>query len=414
MGTFAYLARGENGEEVNGLLQGRSIDEVIGELHQQGLAVLHVAEDRGQQRAQSWRAKLGAIPFGGVSNRDLALFSRQLSTVLESGIPLVRGLRGLAADTTSRVLAAAVSDVALRIERGETLSEAMSAHPRAFNGMYVSMVRAGERAGTLDRIVEQLAVYMEKVDEIETKVRAALSYPVFVLVFAILASLFLLLKIVPTFAEIYADLGQDLPTVTRVVVDASNAVRNNALVSLALAFAFVIGLTLATRSRTGRYAIDVFKLNVPLFGPIVRKAVMSRFARTFGILLQSGLPVLQGLDLVRGASGNEVVSRAIDDAKTQIAAGRPITESFRATGKFPEMTLQLMATGEEAGNLDTMLIKSSDFYDRQVDAAVHSISSLIEPLMIVIVGALIGIIVVAMFLPIFYLGDAIMQGGYNY
>jgi type IV pilus assembly protein PilC len=280
--------------------------------------------------------------------------------------------------------------------------------------MHVSMIRAGERAGTLDQIVEQMATYLEKVDAIKSKVRAALSYPVFVMIFSIVVTLFLLLKIVPTFADIYADLGQQLPALTLLIITASNVIRSNIVYSIVLAGLVVAALGLAIRTRPGRYALDSFLMNMPIFGPIVRKAVMSRFARTFGILLESGLPILEGLELVRGAVGNAVVSRAIDQAKRDIASGRGITESFRATGKFPEMVLQLMATGEEAGDLDSMLLKASDFYDRQVEATVHGLSSLIEPLMIVLVGALIGVIVVSMFLPIFYLGDAIMRGGYSF
>ncbi len=414
MGSFAYVARSQQGEEVSGFLQGNTIDDAVSQLHAQGLAVLHLAEDTGGRSQQTWQKRLAGISFGRVGTRELALFSRQFATVLEAGLPLVRGLRGLAGDTTSPVLARALDDIALRIERGESLSDAMGSHPEAFGRMYLSMIRAGERAGTMEQIVDQLAVYLEKVDAIRTKVRAALAYPVMVLGFAILVTLFLLLKIVPTFADIYADFGQELPLLTQKIVVASNFIRSNALLSIAAAVGIVLVFGLLIRTRGGRYAMDAALLRLPIFGPIVRKSVMSRFARTFGILLASGLPILEALELVKGAAGNSVVARAIGDAKERIASGRGITESFRASGAFPEMTLQLMATGEDAGNLDAMLIKSSDFYDRQVEASVHSISSLIEPLMIILVGGLIGIIVVAMFLPIFQLGDAIMKGGYNY
>jgi type IV pilus assembly protein PilC len=276
------------------------------------------------------------------------------------------------------------------------------------------MVRAGERSGTLDQIVDQLAIYLEKVDAVKTKVRAALAYPVFVLAFALLVMLFLLLKIVPTFEHIYRDFAQQLPALTRLVVSLSNVVRNHLFLSIAGAISLVVFVLVALRTREGRHAVDGFLLRVPIFGPIVRKAVMSRVSRTFGILLKSGLPILEGLDLVAGSAGNSVVARAVQDVRRKVAGGRGITESFRSTGKFPEMVLQLMATGEESGDLDSMLIKSSDFYDRQVEASVHSLTSLIEPLMIILVGGMIGTIIVSMFLPIFHLGDAIMRGGYNF
>ncbi|MBM3285869.1 MAG: type II secretion system F family protein [Candidatus Eisenbacteria bacterium] len=414
MGNFAYVVKSRSGEERSGFTAGSSVDEVVSHLHSQGYVVLHVTEDRSQDRGLPWHQRLSSMHLGRVSTRELALFTRQLSTVLQAGIPLVRGLRGLAADAGSKMLAMAVADIANRIERGESLSDGMVAHPEAFNRMYVSMIRAGERAGTLDEILEDLAVYLEKIDAIKTKVRSALSYPLFVLVFAIGATAFLLFKIVPTFAEIYADLGQNLPGLTQAVVAASNAVRHNVLLSAVITIGVILFFYLWTRTRSGRYAMDTFLIRMPIFGPIIRKAIMSRFARTFGMLLRSGLPILDALELVKGASGNSVVAHAIDDAKGNVGAGHGITSSFRATGKFPEMVLQLMATGEETGDMDTMLLKVSDFYDRQVEASVHSLTSLIEPLMIVVVGGLIGVIVVSMFLPIFYLGDAIMKGGYNF
>jgi type IV pilus assembly protein PilC len=414
MGNFAYVVKGNSGQEESGFLSGSSVDEVVGQLHARGYIVLHVREDRPSERARSLTERLSSMSFGHVSTRDLALFTRQLATVLQAGIPLVRGLRGLASDSSSRILARAVEDIALRIEKGESLSDAMAAHPEAFNKMYISMIRAGERAGTLDDILEDLSVYLERIDAIKTKVRSAMSYPVFVLIFALGATAFLLLKIVPTFAEIYTTLGQKLPALTQAIVATSNAIRANLLLTTAILIAVLIGAYAWTRTKSGRYALHSFVIGMPIFGPIVRKAVMSRFARTFGILMRSGLPLLDSLDLVKGATGNAVVTKAIENAKASVAAGHGITSSFRATGKFPEMVLQLMSTGEESGELDAMLLKTSEFYDRQVEASVHGITSLIEPVMIVLVGGMIGVIVVAMFLPIFYLGDAIMKGGYNY
>ncbi len=410
MATYSFVAKDRSGTEVTGLLSGNTIDEVVTQLHGDGLAVLHVTEDKGGASAKSWLKRFSEISFGKVPTRHVALFSRQLSTVIDSGIPLVKGLKGLSGDGTNKMLKVAVDDMSNRLARGESLSEAMACHPNAFNDMYMSMVKAGERAGTLDKIVEQLAVYLEKIDDIQGKVKSALMYPVFVLGFATLGTLFLLLKIVPTFSEIYAELGQELPGLTQLVMTISNTIRDNLLVSVIVVASLVLGLVMLSRTRTGRYWLDRFKLNVPIFGPIVKKTVMSRFARTLGILLGSGLPLLESLDLVKGAAGNAVVSRALDRVKESVTAGHGVTESFRATGEFPEMTLQLMATGEEAGELDSMLMKSSDFYDRQVEATIQGISSLIEPVMIVLVGGMIGFIVVAMFLPIFGMGDAMLQG----
>jgi type IV pilus assembly protein PilC len=414
MGNFAYVVKGRSGQEESGFLSGGSVDDVVNQLHARGFVVLHVREDKPRDRAMSLGERFASFSLGRVSTRDLALFTRQLATVLQAGIPLVRGLRGLAADGSSRLLSRAVDDLAVRIEKGGSLSDSMAVHPEAFNKMYVSMIRAGERAGTLDDILEDLTAYLEKVDAIKTKVRSAMSYPVFVLIFALGATAFLLLKIVPTFAQIYKDLGQKLPGLTQVIVGASNAVRSNVVLSLAVLIGIILLLVAWGRTRSGRYALDAFLIRMPIFGPIIRKAVMSRLTRTFGILMRSGLPLLDALDLVKGATGNVVIAGALEQVRGSISAGHGITSSFRATGKFPEMVLQLMATGEESGEMDAMLLKTSDFYDRQVEASVHGLTSLIEPVMIVLVGAMIGVIVVAMFLPIFYLGDAIMKGGYNY
>jgi len=237
-----------------------------------------------------------------------------------------------------------------------------------------------------------------------------MTYPAFILIFTVLATLFLILKIVPTFSGIYDELGQELPALTRTVLLVSDTIRSHAAISLGLVLLVLAAIAAALRTYRGRYLWHTFLLRMPIFGNIVTKSVMSRFARTFGILIGSGLPILESLDLVKGAADNLVVARAIDEVKASVAAGHGVTESFRATGKFPEMVMQLMSTGEETGELDTLLMKASDFYDRQVESAVHGISSLIEPVMIVIVGAIIGFIVLSMFLPIFKLGDAMIQG----
>jgi len=413
MATFSYIARSRAGEEVTGVLAGTSLDDVVRKLQDLGLAVLYVTEKKSGEGFDAWKEKWHQLNIKKTSTKDLSLFSRQLSTVLESGIPLSKGLRGLAADSANRGLGKTIADICVRLEQGESLSDAMAAHPASFGKMYLSMVRAGERAGTLDQIVEHLAVYLEKTDAIKTKVKAALSYPIFIMSFAILAFLLLLLKIVPTFAVLYGDLGQDLPALTRIMIDTSNLIRANFLIFLAMVSAIGVSLFLFLRTDRGRYAKDTFLIRMPLFGVIIRKSVMSRFTRTFGILLKSGLPILEGLDLVGHASGNAVITKAVDEIKVQMETGQGLTESFRATKKFPEMVLQLMATGEESGGLDTMLQKTSDYYDREVEAAVHGISSLIEPVMIVMVGVLLGVMVLGMFLPIFSLGEAVMSGGHG-
>lgn len=397
---------------MTGIISVPSADHAVEELHKRGLVVIHVTEDRGARKGVPWyRKELSFFPTA-TGTRDLALFTRQLSTLFAAGIPLVRGMRGLAADETNRVLSRTVRDVADRVEGGMTLSQAMERHPRTFNKLYISMVRAGEGSGTLEEILEHLAVYLEKMDALKTKVRSAMSYPILVLFVAITITLFLLLKIVPTFADIYANLNAELPLPTRMVLWVSGTIRDNFLIFSGVVMILVALVIMWRRTPPGRYAWDRMLITMPVFGPVIRKVVISRFTRTFGILLRSGLPVLETLELVKGASGNAVVGKAISDARQEIAKGREITAAFRATGKIPEMVLQLMATGEEAGQLDNMLMKASDFYDRQVEAAVAGLASLIEPVLIIFVGAIVGLVVVTMYLPIFYLGDAILHGNW--
>lgn len=413
MATYTYIAKKSTGEEISGQTVGGSVDDVVSKLHGEGLAVLTVNQTTQRKSlGERWK-DFASMELGSASTADMALFSRQLSTVLEAGIPLVKGLKGLAADSSKSIVSKAVPDVGARLERGESLSEAMAAHPKAFDEMYLSMIRAGERAGALDKIVEDLAVYLEKVDEIRQKVKSAMSYPVFILSFVVIATVFLLVKIVPTFSNVYAELGQELPALTQSVLAVSDLIRNNFLATAAALLAGAVAFVLAVRTERGRYAWDYIQLKTPIFGPILMKSVMSRFARTFGILIGSGLPVLESLELCETAAGNTVIANALAEARTHIGAGHGVTESFRATGKFPEMVLQLMGTGEEAGELDTMMTRAAGYYDRQVETTVDGISSLIEPVLIVLVGAVIGVIVISMFLPIFGMGDAMMQGTAN-
>jgi len=410
MASFAYIAKTRTGEEITGQAIGTTLDDVVSQLHGEGLAVLHVSEKAKTKKFSQKFKEFTSMTIGSASTADQAIFSRQLATVLESGIPLVKGLRGLAADGSKSVVAKAIPDMGSRLERGESLSEAMAAHPQAFNTMYLSMIQAGERAGALDTIVKELATYLEKVDGIKQKVKSAMSYPTFILMFTGIATVFLIVKIVPTFSGIYEELGQDLPGLTKSVLAVSDAIRGNGLVSFLAIVGLGIAFALGLRTEKGRYAWDFFLLKMPVFGPILTKSAMSRFARTFGILLGSGLPVIESLELCEGAVDNKVIAKALAQVRKHISSGHGVTESFRATRRFPEMILQLMTTGEEAGELDTMMTRSADYYDRQVETTVDGISSLIEPVLIVVVGAVIGVIVVSMFLPIFGMGDAMMQG----
>ncbi|MBD3236654.1 MAG: hypothetical protein GF330_08115 [Candidatus Eisenbacteria bacterium] len=414
MGNYAYVAKTPAGQEISGYLSADGPTDVADHLQEQGYVVLRVAPDEARPGFFAHGLRIPGIPGDRVAVRDLAVFTRQLGALLDAGIPLTRGLHGLAQDTRQRTLADAAENVAMRIERGEGLSDALEAQPRVFNSIYVSMVRAAEQAGVLAEILDELAAYLEDLDALRTKVRSALSYPLFVIAFAAAATAFLFFKIVPTFADIYAEMGQQLPGLTRLVLSISAALGDHAAVGGGLTLLAVVSAAFLVRTPAGGYARDALVLRLPLFGAVIRKAVLSRFARTLGVLLRSGVPILEALRLTRAAVGNQEIARAIGRARDRIGIGQGVTSSFRTTGKMPQMVLQLMGTGEESGELDGMLIKASQFYDRQVAAAVEGLTALIEPLMIVLVGGAIGVIVVSMFLPILYLGDAVMKGGMSF
>lgn len=415
MARFAFVAKDRSGSEERGVIEGNSSHDALAALHARGLVVINLSQYRARERAQNPLQaflRMEVLP-SRVGVRDIALFTRQLATMVAAGIPLVRGLRGLASDSPNAGLRKIAGRMADKIDTGEQLSTAMAEHPRAFNSLAVSMVKAGEAAGTLDLVLDQLAIYLEKVDAIQTKVKSAMSYPIFVVIFAIVAFLIMLLKIVPVFKDIYAEFGGELPAPTLMVLAVSDWLRANMPLAIALLFLLVAAFYLWRKTPSGRHMTDTWLVKMPVFGPIIHNAIVSRFSRTLGVLLGSGLPILQSIDHARDAANNAYVARKVQKARKDIQDGREITQSFRDHKVLPEVVLQLMGTGEETGQLTSMLIKASDFYDRQVEAAVAGLTSLIEPLLIIFVGAIVGIIVVTMFLPIFYLGDLIFHSEYQ-
>jgi type IV pilus assembly protein PilC len=345
-----------------------------------------------------------------VSSGAVALFTKQLASMLHAGLPLIRAIYGLAREESNSTLSQILLSVANEIEGGESLSGAMSRHPKAFSRIYTSMVRSGEESGTLDTIMEHLVKYMNRTEAIKRKVKAALTYPVFVVSFAILAFVVLLVRIVPMMAAIYEKMGAQLPGPTRMVIAASRMVTSNLWIVLALFAALILIYQILRRSPGGRYFIDSIKLRIPIFGPILRQVVTAKYLRTFGVLIVSGLPVLDALDLAGAASGNEVIEKASHDIGDMVSRGSNLSTGFGMTGVFKETVVQMVATGEETGQLSDMLTSVSDHYDDRVETSIEGLSSIIEPLLIVLIGGLIALILVAMFLPVFHLGGAIRRG----
>ena len=412
MTRFEYVAKSTSGAQRTSFLYAESATAAADILHRDGLVVLSIREVKGPTREKAEsptkRRFAGRVPAGAV-----ALFTKQLTSMLHAGLPLTRALYSLARDEANGTLSDVLVRVASDIEGGETLSSAMSRHPGVFSRLYISMVKSGEQSGKLVTIMRHLARYMDRTEAIKRKVKSAMTYPAFVVGFAILASSVLFLKIVPMMAGIYAKLEAELPMPTQIVIEASRIIGKYIWVPILLAIVLIFVWRMMMRSAPGRYTLDSFKLRIPIFGRILKKVVIAKFLRTLGVLVESGLPVIDSLELAGGSSGNEVLFQASGKIGSMISHGSSLSKSFASTGVFPEIVVQMISTGEETGTLGEMLSNLSDYYDEQVGTSIEGLSSIIEPLLIVLIGGLIAIMLVAMFLPVFHLGGAIRRGMVN-
>ena len=405
---FEYIAKSPLGEERSAALHAESAEAAADVLHNDGLVVLSIREVR-----ESVRSRVALKPgffAPRVQSGVVAFFTKQLSSMLGAGLPLIRALYGLAREERNAKFHEVIVTVAGDIEGGDSLSSALSRHPSVFSGLYVNMIRSGEQSGTLGTIMADLERYLHRTEAIKRKVKSAMTYPVFVVSFAVLAFGVLMVKIVPTMAEIYQRLNAELPTITQAVISVSTLITANLWV-LALAAAILVAVyQLMNKSPGGKLVLDTAKLKAPLLGPILRKVVIAKFLRTLGILVSSGLPILDALELAGEGSGSQVIATAAGRIAHGVSKGSSLSAGFRGTQVFPEIVVQMVSTGEETGKLDEMLSLVSDHYDEQVETSIEGLASLIEPLMIVLVGGLISIILVAMFLPVFHLGGAIRRG----
>ena len=412
MTRFEYVAKSTSGAQRTSFLYAESATAAADILHRDGLVVLSIREVKGPTRekdeSQTKRRFAGRVPAGAV-----ALFTKQLTSMLHAGLPLTRALYSLARDEANGTLSDVLVRVASDIEGGETLSSAMSRHPGVFSRLYISMVKSGEQSGKLVTIMRHLARYMDRTEAIKRKVKSAMTYPAFVVGFAVLASSVLFLKIVPMMAGIYAKLEAELPMPTQIVIEASRIIGKYIWVPILLTIILFFVWRMMMKSAPGRYTLDSFKLRIPIFGRILKKVVIAKFLRTLGVLVESGLPVIDSLELAGGSSGNEVLFQASGKIGTMISHGSSLSKSFASTGVFPEIVVQMISTGEETGTLGEMLSNLSDYYDEQVGTSIEGLSSIIEPLLIVLIGGIIALMLVAMFLPVFYLGGAIRRGMVN-
>jgi len=427
MARFNYVALDTRGQEATGLVEAPSSNAAISQLRQAGYFPTSVIEEaisgpdgkEARQRAAKMarvtkpRAKKGIVLFQRkkVKSKVLMIFTRQLATLIDSGLPLLRSLNVLSKQERDKVLKRTINKVADSVQSGSTFSDALALHPRIFNDLYVNMVKAGEVGGVLELVLNRLSEFQEKAAKIKNKVVAAMVYPGIVMTMAVGIMGFLLVFIVPKFETIFHDLLGDkpLPPVTRFVIAASDFLKNHGLIVLGIVVAVVTLYKFLGRTRGGRFVIDSFKLRMPLFGNLNRKTAISRFARTLGTLVTSGVPILQALNITRETAGNSSIARAISQVHDSVKEGESIVQPLEASRVFPPMVVSMVDVGEETGKLPEMLLKIADVYDDEVDNAVAAITSMLEPIMIVFLALIVGTIVLALFTPLISIITGLQQ-----
>ncbi len=342
-----------------------------------------------------------------VTGKDLVIFTRQLSTMIDAGLPLVQSLEILGNQQDNRTFKKILSEIRTDVETGSTFADAMKKHPNVFDNLFCNMIEAGELGGILDTILSRLAVFMEKNMKLKKRVKGALTYPVICLCIAIVILAVILIFVVPVFERMFADFGASLPAPTQIVVAMSNFVKKYFLLIIGVMVAAVFAVKKAYKTEKGKMKLDALLLNLPVFGPLIRKVAVAKFSRTLGTMLQSGVPILEALSVVARTAGNKVIETAVFRVADSISEGRPIVEPLEETGVFPGMVVQMINVGESTGTLDAMLAKIADFFDDEVDQAVENLTAMIEPFMMVFLGGMIGGMVVAMYLPIFKMGSVV-------
>jgi type IV pilus assembly protein PilC len=396
--TYVYRVRDKSGKLLEGSLEADNTALVANKLKSMGYTPIVI-----DKKTTSGMKKELKIP--GLSNRvklkDVQVFSRQFATMINSGLTLLRSLQILAQQTENPALAEVIDQVRIDVERGASLSQALSKHPKVFNRLYIAMVRAGETGGVLDSVLLQLASTIEKQVELRGKIKSAMTYPVAVLALVLLILTAMLVFIVPMFKNLYASLGGKLPLPTQVLLTVSSIFVKFFPLVIIFDVAVIVGFKKWIQTDGGRARWDTVKLRIPVFGKLVHKTAMARFARTFSVLLRSGVPILESLEITSETVGNVVISRAIKDIQTGVKAGESISRPLEHHEVFPPMVVQMMAVGEETGALDELLDKIGVFYEQEVDATVSALTSLLEPLLIVVLGGCVGAMVISLYMPMF-------------
>lgn len=399
MATFAWTGKTRQGTIKKGELVAETRDEVMGLLKKEQILVTSVKK----------KAKEFNISFGEkkVTDKDIVIFTRQFATMIDAGLPLVQCLEILGSQSEHPTLSKAINTVRGDVESGSTYADALRKHPNVFDELYVNMVAAGETGGILDTILNRLSAYMEKAMKLKKQIKSAMVYPITILVVAVAVIIVLMVFVIPIFAKMFTDFGGQLPGLTQMVIDISEFIQRNILYMLAAGWGFAFAIKKYYKTPKGHFNLDRLALKMPVIGDLIQKASIAKFTRTLGTLISSGVPILEGLEIVAKTSGNKVVEKAIMRARTSISEGKTIADPLSKEPVFPPMVVQMIAVGETTGAIDNMLGKIADFYDDEVDSAVTTLTSMLEPLMMVFLGLTIGTIVIAMYLPIFEMASIV-------
>ena len=396
--TFAYKVRDKSGKVREGKLEGTSRGAVVSALRERGMVPLKVEEEKSS--ALQMEIKIPGLS-GRIKGKEIAIFARQFATMVNSGLSLIRTLTILEDQTENKALGEVVGEVRADVEKGSSLSVAMEKHPKVFSELFVAMIKAGEVGGVLDETLDRLADMMEAAHALRSKVKSAMAYPVVVLLLVVSIVFAMLTFVVPMFEGMYAELGGDLPVPTRILIVAGNILKQWWYVVFLLTGAGIYGFRRYIATDAGRGVWDAMKLRFPIFGKLISKTALSRFSRSLSVLSRSGVPILSALEIVAQTSGNRVMANAIDDVMASVKQGESLAAPLDQHPVFPPMVTQMMTVGEETGALDEMLSKVADFYDREVDDTVAALTSLIEPLLIIVLGITVGGILIALYLPMF-------------
>ena len=395
---FAYKAKESNGKVTEGVVEAADQKAAMARLREQKLSVTEIKPAPGGGK----KAKKGKV-----DNKDVVMFSRQLSTLVSAGVPIVQGLNILEAQAESPGFKYVVGCLRTDIEAGLSIADAMKKHPQAFTELYVAMIKAGEVGGILDTILERLSGFLESAEALKSKVKSALMYPTVVFSAAGIITIFLIVFVIPIFKDIFGGFGAELPLLTRIIIGISDFLRAKLLYMLPFIGGGVWLFKKWMKTEKGQEKIDEISLKLPIFGILLKKVAIAKFTRTLGTLIKSGVPILQGLETVAKTAGNKVIERAINSSRDSIKEGGRISDPLKKANIFPPMVIQMISVGEETGGLDGMLNKIADFYDQEVDTAVKGLTSMIEPIIIIVLGVVVGTIVIAMFMPMFALGDMV-------